>query len=261
MDHIPNSNYVFISIYIVWWVKASIFTDNIQFFFFFILIIVSFFFNIRNVNYFNFNFIKQNKPSLLDADYIINFTAGITFFIAVAATNLFHQGNWQRVYAAKNFATLKRSLILAFLIIIPIVFIFGFSGLVAISLNPNVVPDLAFFSLVLNKNDLIISVTIIFIAISLTVSSIDTIMNAVSSLIIVDTKKIINLKYDSIHTSKYLVSFLAVITFLISSQGISILYLFLIADLFCCAAVFSVFYSFYTKSPNEKNIYLSIVMA
>ena len=160
----------------------------------------------------------------------------------------------------KNFATLKRSLILAFLIIIPIVFIFGFSGLVAISLNPNVVPDLAFFSLVLNKNDLIISVTIIFIAISLTVSSIDTIMNAVSSLIIVDTKKIINLKYDSIHTSKYLVSFLAVITFLISSQGISILYLFLIADLFCCAAVFSVFYSFYTKSPNEKNIYLSIVI-
>ena len=36
------------------------------------------------------------------------YTAGITFFIAVAATNLFHQGNWQRIYAAKNFETLKK---------------------------------------------------------------------------------------------------------------------------------------------------------
>ena len=34
--------------------------------------------------------------------------------------------------------------------------------------------------------------------------------------------------------------------------------LFLLADLFCCAAVISVFYSFYKKNTKEKNIYLSI---
>ena len=64
-------------------------------------------------DHFNFNFIKQKKPELLSLDYINNFTAGLTFFIAVAATNLFHQGNWQRVYAAQNNKTLTYSLILS----------------------------------------------------------------------------------------------------------------------------------------------------
>jgi len=59
----------------------------------------------------------------------INYMAllGLTFFIAVAATNLFHQGNWQRVYAAKNYKTLKQSLIISFFIIIyHIVDVFNF---------------------------------------------------------------------------------------------------------------------------------------
>jgi len=38
------------------------------------------------------------------------------------------------------------------------------------------------------------------------------------------------------------------------------LYLFLLADLFCCAAVLTVFYSFYSKSLNEKNSYISIII-
>ena len=43
-------------------------------------------------------------------------------------------------------------------------------------------------------------------------------------------------------------------------QGLSILYLFLLADLFCCAAVLSIFYSFYLKSFNEKKAYVSIII-
>ena len=66
----------------------------------------------------------------------------------------------------------------------------GFSGLVAVSADTVAVPDLAFFQLLLKDQYLTISVIIIFLAISLTVSSIDTIINAIfSSLIIVDGKK------------------------------------------------------------------------
>jgi len=50
------------------------------------------------------------------------------------------------------------------------------------------------------------------------------------------------------------------ITFFLASQGLSILYLFLLADLFCCAAVLTIFYSFYSKSLNEKNSYISIII-
>ena len=119
-----------------------------------------------NFNEFNFEFIKQNKPDLLSFDYLPNFTAGLTFFIAVAATNLFHQGNWQRVYAAKNNKVLKNSLIVSFLIIIPIVFFMGFTGLVAVSANSTIVPDLAFFSLLLKEQTLMLSVIVIVLAIS-----------------------------------------------------------------------------------------------
>ena len=34
----------------------------------------------------------------------------------------------------------------------------------------------------------------------------------------------------------------------------------MLADLFCCAAVLSIFYSFYSKSFSEKTAYISIVV-
>ena len=240
--------------------RASIFTDNIQFLFLIVLLLITFSYLLNfNTNEFNFDYIKTKQPQLLSINYLPNFTAGLTFFIAVAATNLFHQGNWQRVYAAKNTEVLKKSLIFSFLIIIPIVFFMGFTGLVAASSENIVAPDLAFFQLLLKDQYLIISVIIIFLAISLTVSSIDTIINAISSLIIVDGKKIIKIKnYDLL--SKQIIIILSIIALFVASKGLSILYLFLLADLFCCAAVLSIFYGFYSKTFFEKNAYVSIIV-
>ena len=241
--------------------RATIFTDNIQFIIILILLLISFINLISfNFNEFNFEFIKQNKPDLLSFDYLTNFTAGVTFFVAVAATNLFHQGNWQRVYAAQNNKVLKKSLIVSFLIVIPIVFFMGFCGLVAVSINSTVVPDLAFFSLLLKEQTLMLSVIVIVLAISLTISSIDTLINAISSLIVVDGNKALNFKGDYLKLSKYSIICLSIIAFAIASKGLSILYLFLLADLLCCAAVLTVFYSFYDKKLNEKNAYLSILI-
>ena len=241
--------------------RASIFTDNIQFIVFSLLLIIAFSYLISfNSNDFSFEFVKQNKPYLLSLGYLPNFTAGLTFFIAVAATNLFHQGNWQRVYAAKNNKVLKNSLIVSFIIIIPIVFMMGFSGLVATSQNPSVVPDLAFFSLLLKEQAIFLSIIITILAISLTVSSIDTLVNAISSLITVDGNKVIKFKGNYLKLSKRIIIFLSLISFFVASKGLSILYLFLLADLFCCAAVLSVFYGFYSKSFNEKNAYVSIIV-
>jgi len=241
--------------------RASIFTDNIQFIIFCLLLLIGFYYLISfNANAFSFEFIKLNKPNLLSSSYLPNFTAGLTFFIAVAATNLFHQGNWQRVYAAKNKKVLKNSLTISFLIIIPIVFLMGFSGLIAVSENPKVIPDLAFFSLLFKEQALTLSIVIVILAISLTVSSIDTLINAISSLIVVDGKKVVNLKGDYLKLSKQIIIILSLITFFVASKGLGILYLFLLADLFCCAAVLTVFYSFYSKTFSEKKAYVSIII-
>ena len=241
--------------------RASIFTDNIQFIVLILLLLIGFSYLISfNSNDFNFEFIRTNKPNLLSTNYLPNFTAGLTFFIAVAATNLFHQGNWQRVYAAESNNVLKKSLIISFIIIIPVVFLMGFSGLIAISQNSNVIPDLAFFSLLLKERTIFLSIIILVLAISLTISSIDTLINAISSLIIVDGNKVIKSKGNYLNLSKQIIILLSLITFFLASQGFSILYLFLLADLFCCAAVLTVFYSFYSKSLNEKNSYISIII-
>ena len=241
--------------------RASIFTDNIQFIVFGILLLICFNFFLTSFNNeFNFGYIKLKKPELLSLNYLPNFTAGLTFFIAVAATNLFHQGNWQRIYAAKDNRVLKYSLISSFVIIIPIVFLMGFIGLVAVSKNSNVVSDLAFFSLLLNENTLMMSFIILLLAISLTISSIDTLINAISSLIIVDGNKITNIKVDYLNLSKKIIIVISIVSFFVASKGLSILYLFLLADLFCCAAVLTIFYSFYDKSIKEKNAYISIII-
>ncbi len=241
--------------------RASIFTDNIQFIIIGLLLLIGFSYLIQfNSNEFNFKFIKLNKPNLIDPGYLPNITAGLTFFIAVAATNLFHQGNWQRVYAARDNKVLKKSLVISFLIIIPIVFLMGFSGLVAVSSDSEVISDLAFFSLILKEQNLFLSIIIIILGISLTISSIDTLINAISSLIIVDGNKLLNVKGDYFKLSKYIIILLSIITFYVASKGLSILYLFLLADLFCCAAVLTVFISFYNNSINEKSAYISIII-
>ena len=241
--------------------RASIFTDNIQFIVILLLLLISFNYLISfHSSEFSFEFIKQNKPILLSSGYLPNFTAGLTFFIAVAATNLFHQGNWQRVYAAKSNEVLNKSLIISFFIIIPIVFLMGFCGLVAVSINSSVIPDLAFFSLLLKEQNSMISVIVIILAISLTISSIDTLINAISSLIVVDGNKVLKFKGDYLKLSKNIIILLSAIALIVASKGLSILYLFLLADLLCCAAVLTVFYSFYDKKLSEKNAYVSIII-
>ena len=243
--------------------KASIFTDNIQMIVIGVLLIISFIYITSFTgSKFSFDFVIKKNPQLLSSTYIPSYTAGLTFFIAVAATNLFHQGNWQRVYAAKNYQTLKKSLIISFLIIIPIVFFMGFSGMVAFSIDPSTRPDLGFFSLLLKEQTIFLSLFIIILGMALTISTVDTLINAISSLVILDGKAVFNLskKTNYLNFSKYIILFLSFISFIIASKGFDILYLFLLADLFCCAFVLTVFLSFYDKSINENLAYISILI-
>ena len=88
--------------------RASILTDNFQFLIVIILLFVCIY-NIFGSNFISYKSVVNNSGDLLNVKYITNYTAGLTFFIAVAATNLFHQGNWQMVFAAKNYEVLNTS--------------------------------------------------------------------------------------------------------------------------------------------------------
>ena len=234
--------------------KLSIITDKYQFSFIVVIILSSLFLVLGKLDIPSFEIIKQNSPNLIDKNYLPNYTAGLTFFIAVAATNLFHQGNWQRVFSAKNNRILKSSLIYSSLITFIIVFWMGYTGLLSLSLNSKVIPDLAFFDLLLDKKNSAVVIAILILAMSLTLSTIDTLINAISSLIIIDGKFVNkSLKGKEVkNKANIIILLLSFIVFILASKGFSILYLFLLADLLCCAAVITIFYGFFNKKINPK---------
>ena len=173
--------------------RASIFTDNIQMIVIgFLLLILILIISSSAGDNFSFALIKEKHPQLLSSSYIPSYTAGLTFFIAVAATNLFHQGNWQRVYAAKNYNTLKSALIISFFVIVPIVFLMGFIGMVSFSIDPSARADLGFFTLLLKEQTEMLSLIIVILGLALTISTVDTLVNAISSLFVVDGKATFN---------------------------------------------------------------------
>ena len=233
--------------------KLSIITDKYQFSFIVVIILMSLLLILGNLDLTSYEVIKKNSPNLIDKNYLPNYTAGLTFFIAVAATNLFHQGNWQRVFSAKNNSTLKTSLIYSSMIIFFIVFWMGYSGLISYSLNSKVAPDLAFFDLILNEKNSFIVIAILVLAMSLTLSTIDTLINAISSVIIVNGNEI-NKRLSGKDIKKktnLIILLLSILVFVLASKGFSILYLFLLADLLCCAAVVTIFYGFFNKKINS----------
>ena len=138
----------------------------------------------------------------------------------------------------------------------------GFTGMVAFSIDPNTRPDLGFFVLLLKQQKELLSLFVIVLGLALTISTVDTLVNAISSLIVVDGKATFNFnkKTNYLNFSKNIILFLSFISFIIASKGFDILYLFLLADLFCCAFVLTVFYSFYDKKMSEKTAFISIIL-
>ena len=99
-------------------------------------------------------------------------------------------------------------------------------------------------------------------ALSLTISTVDTLVNAISSLVVVESKYLFAdyRNKNFLKLSKIFLVILSIISLVIASKGFSILYLFLLADLFCCAAVFTVFSAFYKKKVKETNAFISILI-
>ena len=137
----------------------------------------------------------------------------------------------------------------------------GFIGMVSFSIDPTNRPDLGFFTLLLKEQTELLSLLIIVLGLALTISTVDTLVNAISSLFVVDGKATFNFdkKTDYLKLSKYFIIAISIVVFIVASKGFDILYLFLLADLFCCAFVLTVFYSFYNKRINEKIAYISII--
>jgi Na+/proline symporter len=75
--------------------------------------------------------------------------------------------------------------------------------------------DLGFFTLLLKEQTEILSLIIIILGLALTISTVDTLVNAISSLFVIDGKATFNLnkKTNYLKLSKYFIIFLSLIAF------------------------------------------------
>ena len=236
--------------------KISIITDKFQFWIIIIFLIIIFFILNQKINFLSPDIII-NKSSNLSIEFS-GVTAGLTFFIAVFATNLFDQGIWQRVYASKNIEVLKKGFIVAFCIVFITILLLGLVGIYA-SLNGNIKdPSTIIFSLLVNKDYLLLNLLILILSLTLVLSSLDTLIASISSLFVIHSTKFI--KKNNINNF-YITGgvILAGSAFYISSKGMSVLYLFLLADLLCCAAAIPIFYGFYNKKIKPHDIFKAII--
>ena len=115
----------------------------------------------------------------------------------------------------------------------------------------NVIPDLGFFT-TLEEQTEFLSLIIIILGLSLTISTVDTLVNAISSLIVVDGKATFNLnkKINYLKLSKYFMVGLSIVAFIIASKGFSVCIYFYCS--YFAAFVLTVFSSFYNKKFDEK---------
>jgi len=155
----------------------------------------------------------------------------ITLVIAVTAANLFHQGYWQRLWSAKDTGSLRSGALIGGLATVVVVAVVGSLGIVAAMSGVDLgSPPIPFFALLSGASQWL-ALPALVLALTLVASSVDTLQNAFASLAVTEKKGL------SLASARWITVVLMVPVVLVALEGISVLRLFLIADLLCATAI------------------------
>lgn len=166
-------------------------------------------------------------------------SVALTLVIAVTAANLFHQGYWQRVWAAKSGQALGRGALLGGITTVIVVAVVGGLGILAAMSGVNLgEPPMPFFAL-LGAAPAWLAVLALVLAVTLVASSVDTLQNGIASLAVG--------RGLSLNGARWIMLVLMVPIVIVALQGVSVLRLFLIADLLCATAVVPVLLGLWSR--------------
>ena len=233
-------------------IRASIFTDRVQFVVIIPLLLVAFIATIVALDGFSaaFDPVSETAPQLLSLTHRPGIEFGATLVIAILAANMFHQGFWQRVYICRDVATLRRAFVIGGLVVIPIIFLAGLFGVMAVGFGiPAENASVALFSLIVEALPTWVVALVLVLALALVMSSMDTLLNGIASSVTSDLPRFRPgiQAGPLLRSSRALTVVVALPAVFIAAQGYSVLYLFLIADLVCAGSVFPVFHGLYNK--------------
>ena len=155
----------------------------------------------------------------------------LTLIIAVTAANLFHQGYWQRLWAARDTRALDAGAAIGAVATVAVVLLAGAFGMLAVMAGTELgQPPLPFFALLADAPAWL-TLAVLVLAVALVASSVDTLLNGIASLAANEHRGM------TLAGARWLTVLLMVPVVVVALQGHSVLRLFLIADLLCATAV------------------------
>jgi Na+/proline symporter len=230
--------------------EATIFTDAVQFVVIVPLLLLSFGVAVFALGGWGDAIapVTETAPQLLTLANGPGIKFGATLVIAVIAAEMFNQANWQRVYACKTDTVVRRSFLGSFLVILPVLFIAGLLGILAMHFGFN--DDRAFFSLIQELGlPGWVSMAVLVLVLALVMSSLDTLLNGIASVFTTDLLRIFPDMQSTgiLRISRGLTVVVGIPAILVASRGYNVLYLFLLADLVCAGALFPVLFGLYSR--------------
>jgi Na+/proline symporter len=203
----------------------------------------------------------ERAPHLGEISYMPGLEAGLTLFLAVLLTSIFHQGYWQRVFASRDRQTLGRSFFIAGIVGGLFVFAMGLFGLAFVAHDLKGPASSAVFVVLSEALPLWAMLVVLVLGLALVMSSADTIINAVASIIAADLGRAMP-GMGGRHlmgVARWLIVAASVPVVVVAAQGYSVLYLFLLADLLCAAVAFPVFFGLYSRRYDGTAALFSII--
>ena len=173
----------------------------------------------------------------------------LTLVIAVTAANLFHQGYWQRLWSARDTSALRSGALLGGVVTIIVVAVVGGLGIAAAMSGADLgSPPIPFFAL-LSGAPAWLTIPALVLALTLVASSVDTLQNALASLAVTEKQGL------SITSARWVTVILMVPVVIVALQGVSVLRLFLIADLLCATAVIPVLMGLWKRMTTTAAVF------
>jgi Na+/proline symporter len=197
------------------------------------------------------------------------FMALVTLVLAIMCAELFNQATWQRVWASESTPALRKGFGLGSFMIFILMMFFGIMGMIAYSKDPVAYDTfekfsfLAFFDLLLPLGNGWHTLVLILVT-ALAASSLDSLQNGLNSIFYRDA---LRLGFNAHVTASVLVVLMNVPAIWIASLKMSVLALFLVADLVCATAVLPVFLGLQETdklggllpAPTELGAFLGII--
>lgn len=229
--------------------RASLVTDRVQAVAIIVLLAIVVGWTLIITELRPFTGIASSHPHLIDLGFLPGVEFAIVLVVAILSANLFHQGFWQRLYACKDERVIRISFLTSSVVVVPIVVLAGLLGLVSLGLNLVEHPSLASFALMSNLFPDLLVLLMLILALALVSSTLDTLFNGLASLFSSEISRLsLNAnKKTALTWARIATIIIAAPTIAIASQGLSVLYLFLVADLICAAAVAPVYSGLVSK--------------